>query len=63
MKHISEKRKEELLRRYGNKAGNTTGNWQTRRPKGPGRPGGPRGVMFGGKPKMHMPQSTDCLRI
>lgn len=52
MKHISEKRKEELLRRYGNKAGNTTGViGRPGGPKGPGRPGGPRSVMFGGKPK------------
>ncbi len=52
MNDIKEKKREELLRRYGNKAMNTAGG-----PGGPGgrRPGGfggpgPRGGM-GGKPK------------
>jgi len=53
MNDIKEKKREELLRRYGNKAMNTAGG-----PGGPGgrRPGGfggpgPRGGMGGGKPK------------
>ncbi len=63
MSHISEKRKEELLRRYGSKpenaaggpGGNKPGAFKGMRPggrPGPG-PGGPRGPMgaMGGKPK------------
>jgi len=56
---ISEKRKEELLRRYGSKAENTFGGPggikagvpRMMRPGGPGRPGGRYGIMMGGKPK------------
>jgi len=59
MSHISEKRKEELLRRYGSKAENTFGGPggikagvpRMMRPGGPGRPGGRYGIMMGGKPK------------
>ncbi len=57
MSHIGEKRKEELLRKYGsntkNKAGGPGGPGG-RRPGGfggHGGPGGPRGAMGGGKPK------------
>jgi ATP-binding cassette subfamily B multidrug efflux pump len=59
MSHISEERKEVLLRRYGNKTINTTngpGGMKLpgpggRRPGGFGGHGGPRGGMSGGKPK------------
>ena len=59
MSHISEDRKEELLRRYGSKTINSTGGPGGNkmsgpggiRPGGPGGPGGPRGGMGGGKPK------------
>jgi len=54
---ISEKRKEELLRRYGNKmsaaglGGIGLAGPGGRRPGGPGGPRGPRVSMLGGKPK------------
>jgi len=59
MSHISEKRKEELLRRYGNKTDNSfggPGGVKASGPRGmrPGGPGGPRGrhgAMSGAKPK------------
>lgn len=52
MSHISEERKEVLLRRYGSKNINTTAGPGGRRPGGFGGPGGPRGrIMGGGKPK------------
>lgn len=59
MSHISEERKEALLRRYGSKTTNTAagpGGMKLpgpggRRPGGFGGPGGPRGGMGGGKPK------------
>jgi len=59
MSHISEERKEILLRRYGSKTGNNMkgpGGMKLpgpggRRPGGFGGPGGPRGGMVGGKPK------------
>lgn len=58
MSYIGEKRKEELLRRYGSKTENTSGGpggikasgSRGMRPGGPGGPGG-RGGMGGGKPK------------
>ncbi|HHY82004.1 MAG TPA: ABC transporter ATP-binding protein [Clostridiales bacterium] len=51
MSHISEERKEILLRRYGNKGMNGNAGPGGRRPGGMGRPGGPRGALGGGKPK------------
>ena len=59
MSHISEKRKEELLNRYGGKTDSAIGGpGRTKavgprmmRPGGPGRPGGPHAAMAGGKPK------------
>ncbi len=54
MKHISEERKEILLRRYGSKSpGAGPGGMKMPGPGGPrpGGPGGPRGAMGGGKPK------------
>jgi len=55
MSSISEKRKEELLRRYGNKmnAAAGPGGMRMAGPGGrrPGGPGGPRAGMLGGKPK------------
>jgi len=54
MNRFSEKRKEELLRRYGSKAANGVLQGPGGPPIGPGRPGrpgGPRGGFGGGKPK------------
>jgi len=59
MSHISEERKEALLRRYGNNTINTAGGPGGMKPGGPGGrrpggfggPGGHRGAMGGGKPK------------
>ncbi|SHI66819.1 ABC transporter ATP-binding protein [Lutispora thermophila] len=54
MSYISEKRKEELLRRYGSKKeSNANIIGRPGLPKGPGSkgPGGPRGSIGGGKPK------------
>jgi len=50
MSHISEKRKEELLRRYGSKAEAAFGAHGRKRPGGGPGPRGPR-AMMGGKPK------------
>jgi len=53
MGHISEERKEVLLRRYGNATNGPGGRRPGgfRGPGGPGGPRGPRGAMGGGKPK------------
>ncbi len=56
MRPVSEKRKEELLLRYGSKTASPAGGPGGMGPggpggRGPGGPGGPRGAMRGGKPK------------
>lgn len=61
MSRISEKRKEELLRRYSSKMESNSGGLKGPKgpalpkgpggPKGPGRSGGPPGAIEGGKPK------------